>query len=50
MALSPSYCSLVQIRNDGKIKWKQLDYQLGDIGTNMEDGGFQIHLAEFNLC
>ncbi|TVY50079.1 Mediator of RNA polymerase II transcription subunit [Lachnellula occidentalis] len=37
VALSPSYCSAVQIRNDGKIKWKQLDYHLGDIGSSMED-------------
>jgi mediator of RNA polymerase II transcription subunit 16 len=37
VALSPSYCSVVQIRNDGKIKWKQLEYHLGDIGSSMED-------------
>lgn len=37
VALSPSYCSLVQIRNDGKVKWKQLDYHLGNIGSSMED-------------
>lgn len=37
IALSPTYCSMVQIRNDGKVKWKQLDYHMGDIGSSMED-------------
>jgi mediator of RNA polymerase II transcription subunit 16 len=36
-ALSPSYCSIVQIRNDGKIKWKHLEYHMGDMGSNVED-------------
>jgi len=27
----------VVIRNDGKVKWKQLDYHMGDIGSSMED-------------
>ncbi|RAL63790.1 hypothetical protein DID88_003434 [Monilinia fructigena] len=27
-ALSPSTCSMVQIRNDGKVRWKQLEYHL----------------------
>ena len=40
VALSPSYCSIVQIRNDGKVKWKQLDYHMGEIGTSMDDGIF----------
>lgn len=35
--LSPTYCSAVQIRNDGKVKWNKLDYHLGDIETSMED-------------
>ena len=40
VALSPSYSSVVQIRNDGKVKWKHLEYHLGDIGSSMEDGKF----------
>ena len=36
-ALSPSYCSAVQIRNDNKVKWKRLDYHLGDIGSSKDD-------------
>jgi hypothetical protein len=36
-ALSPSYCSAVQIRNDGKVKWKRLDYHMGHIGSSKDD-------------
>ncbi|KAF4633171.1 hypothetical protein G7Y89_g4945 [Cudoniella acicularis] len=49
VALSPSYCSLVQIRNDGKIKWKQLDYHLGDIGSSMEDPQYAAVIAALSL-
>ena len=38
-AFSPSYASMVQIKNDGKLKWRSPEYQLGgDIGSSMEDG------------
>lgn len=37
IAFSPSYCSLVQLKGDGKVQWQQLDYRLGDLGTSMED-------------
>jgi mediator of RNA polymerase II transcription subunit 16 len=37
IAFSPSYCSLVQLKADGKVQWQQLDYRLGDLGTSMED-------------
>lgn len=46
VALSPSYCSVVQIRNDGKVKWKQLEYHLGDIGSSMEDRRLSYGLIE----
>ncbi len=42
VALSPSYCSVVAIKNDGKVKWRQLDYHLGDIGTSMDDRTSQL--------
>lgn len=29
---------MMQIGNDGKVRWKQLDYRIGDIGSSMEDG------------
>ncbi|TVY15907.1 Mediator of RNA polymerase II transcription subunit 16 [Lachnellula arida] len=49
VALSPSYCSVVQIRNDGKIKWKQLEYHLGDIGSSMEDSQYSAVVAALAL-
>jgi mediator of RNA polymerase II transcription subunit 16 len=51
-ALSPSYCSAVQIRNDGKVKWKRLDYHLGDIGSSKDDRKqFNFHFgASLTAC
>ncbi|KAI9644713.1 Mediator of RNA polymerase II transcription subunit 16 [Ciborinia camelliae] len=49
VALSPSTCSLVQIRNDGKVKWKQLDYHLGEIGSSMEDPRYAAMIAALSL-
>ncbi|TVY60790.1 Mediator of RNA polymerase II transcription subunit, partial [Lachnellula suecica] len=49
VALSPSYCSVVQIRNDGKVKWKQLDYHLGDIGSSSEDPQYAAVVAALAL-
>jgi hypothetical protein len=43
--LSPTYCSAVQMRNDGKVKWNKLDYHMGDIGSSMEDRELPISLA-----
>ncbi|KAK2624763.1 hypothetical protein QTJ16_005956 [Diplocarpon rosae] len=49
VALSPTYCSAVQIRTDGKVKWKQLDYHLGSIGTSMEDPIYSAAIAALSL-
>ncbi|KAH8662907.1 mediator of RNA polymerase-like protein II transcription subunit 16 [Tricladium varicosporioides] len=49
VALSPSYCSLVQIRNDGKVKWKELEYHLGDIGSSMDDAQYSAVIAALAL-
>ncbi|KAH8592398.1 mediator complex, subunit Med16 [Bisporella sp. PMI_857] len=35
--LSPTHSSVAQIGNDGKVKWRQLDYRLGDIGSSLEE-------------
>lgn len=47
--LSPSYCSVVQIRNDGKVKWKQLDYHMGDIGSGMNDPRYAAIIASLAI-
>ncbi|KAH6719322.1 mediator of RNA polymeras-like protein II transcription subunit 16 [Leptodontidium sp. MPI-SDFR-AT-0119] len=49
VALSPSYCSTVQIRNDGKIKWKKLDYHLGDIGNSMDEPLYSAVITALSL-
>lgn len=49
VALSPSYCSMVAIRNDGKVKWKQLDYHLGDIGASMDDSMYSAFITALAL-
>jgi mediator of RNA polymerase II transcription subunit 16 len=41
VALSPTYSSVVQLRNDGNVKWKQLEY-MGNIGSSMDDGIFSV--------
>ncbi|RFU33515.1 hypothetical protein B7463_g2798, partial [Scytalidium lignicola] len=48
-AFSPSFCSLVQIRNDGKIKWKPLEYHINDIGSTMEDPQYAAMIAALAL-
>ncbi|KAK0128828.1 mediator complex subunit [Cadophora gregata] len=49
VALSPSYCSVVQLRNDGKVKWKQLDYHLGDIGKSMDEPLYSAVITALSL-
>lgn len=36
-ALSPTHLSVVQKGCDGKIKWNPLVYNMGEIGTSLED-------------
>lgn len=38
VAFSPTFCSMVQMGEDGKIKWNKLHYPMGDIGNSMHDG------------
>ncbi|THV55740.1 hypothetical protein BGAL_0004g00630 [Botrytis galanthina] len=49
VALSPSTCSLVQMRNNGKVKWKQLDYHLGDVGSTMEHPRYAAMIAALSI-
>lgn len=36
-ALSPTHLSVVQKGCDGKIKWNPLVYNMGEIGTSIQD-------------
>ena len=38
-AMAPSYFSMVQIGNDGKVKWKQPEYRGGDIASGTDGNG-----------
>lgn len=44
-ALSPTTCSMIQLRNDGSIKWRSLDYQMGDLGSTMDDRELPVELV-----
>lgn len=37
VAFSPTYCSMIQMGDDGKIRWNKLHFPLGDIGNSMQD-------------
>lgn len=49
VAFSPSSCSLVQLKNDGKVSWQRLDYRLGDLGTSMADPMYGATIAALSL-
>lgn len=37
-AFSPTYCSMIQINDDGKVRWSKLQFPMGDIGNSMQEG------------
>lgn len=37
VTFSPTYCSMIQMGDDGKVRWNKLHYPLGDIGNSMQD-------------
>ncbi|KFY20265.1 hypothetical protein V491_03862 [Pseudogymnoascus sp. VKM F-3775] len=49
-ALSPTHLSVVQKGCDGKIKWSPLTYNMGDIGTSLEDTQYAAVIAGFNMA
>ncbi|OBT45969.1 hypothetical protein VE00_03746 [Pseudogymnoascus sp. WSF 3629] len=49
-ALSPTHLSVVQKGCDGKIKWNPLVYNMGDIGTSLEDTQYAAVIAGFNMA
>ncbi|KAM0504405.1 hypothetical protein ACHAP8_002813 [Fusarium lateritium] len=48
IAFSPTYCSMVQMGEDGKIKWAKLHYPHGDVGNSMQDANYAGSIAA--LC
>ncbi|KAF4455021.1 mediator of rna polymerase ii transcription subunit 16 [Fusarium austroafricanum] len=49
VAFSPTYCSMVQMGEDGKVKWNKLHYPLGDIGNSMQDAHYSGSIAALTV-
>ncbi|RGP70630.1 mediator of rna polymerase ii transcription subunit 16 [Fusarium sporotrichioides] len=49
IAFSPTYCSMVQMGEDGKIKWTKLHYPQGDIGNSMQDANYAGSIAALSV-
>lgn len=45
VAFSPTQCSMIQMSEDGKIKWCKLQYPLGDIGNSSQDAHYAASVA-----
>ncbi|UKZ66623.1 uncharacterized protein TrAtP1_007795 [Trichoderma atroviride] len=45
VAFSPTQCSMIQMSEDGKIKWCKLQYPLGDIGNSHQDAHYASSVA-----
>jgi hypothetical protein len=37
ISFSPTFCSMMQVTDDGKVKWSKLQFPDGDIGNSMQD-------------
>ncbi|KAL4730579.1 Mediator of RNA polymerase II transcription subunit 16 [Fusarium chlamydosporum] len=49
VAFSPTHCSMVQMGEDGKIKWNKLHYPHGDIGNSMQDAYYAGSIAALSV-
>ncbi|KAI3586589.1 mediator complex, subunit Med16 [Fusarium oxysporum f. sp. albedinis] len=49
VAFSPTFCSMVQMGEDGKIKWNKLHYPMGDIGNSMHDAQYCGSIAALTV-
>lgn len=49
VAFSPTHCSMVQLSDDGKIKWCKLQYPLGDIGNSNQDVAYGATIAALTV-
>ncbi|KHN99933.1 Mediator of RNA polymerase II transcription subunit 16 [Metarhizium album ARSEF 1941] len=49
-AFSPTYCSMVQIGDDGKLRWNKLQYPLGDIGNTPQDPHYTATIAALSIA
>ncbi|KAH7196805.1 mediator complex, subunit Med16 [Fusarium flagelliforme] len=49
IAFSPTHCSMVQMGEDGKMKWNKLHYPHGDIGNSMQDAHYVGSIAALSV-
>ncbi|EQL03843.1 Mediator of RNA polymerase II transcription subunit 16 [Ophiocordyceps sinensis CO18] len=45
VAFSPTHCSMVQLGDDGKIRWSKLHYPMGDIGNSTQEDHYAATMA-----
>ncbi|KAL7945985.1 mediator complex, subunit Med16 [Trichoderma barbatum] len=50
VAFSPTHCSMVQVSDDGKIKWCKLQYPLGDIGNSYQEVRYGATVAALTVA
>ncbi|KAJ2971586.1 hypothetical protein NQ176_g7619 [Zarea fungicola] len=49
-AFSPTHCSMIQIGDEGKVKWSRLHYPAGDIGENPTEGVYAASVAGLSIA
>ncbi|KAL7786186.1 mediator complex, subunit Med16 [Trichoderma ceciliae] len=49
VAFSPTHCSMIQMSEDGKIRWCKLQYPLGDIGNSNQDVHYGATIAALTV-
>ncbi|XP_044724698.1 mediator complex subunit 16 domain-containing protein [Hirsutella rhossiliensis] len=45
VAFSPTHCSMVQLGDDGRMRWSKLHYLMGDIGNSMQEAHYAASIA-----
>ncbi|KYK58612.1 Mediator of RNA polymerase II transcription subunit 16 [Drechmeria coniospora] len=45
VAFSPTHCSMIQLGDDGQVRWNKLHHPLGDIGDSMHDAHYAASIA-----
>ncbi|KAF4984834.1 hypothetical protein FZEAL_62 [Fusarium zealandicum] len=49
VAFSPTHCSMIQMGDDGKVRWNKLHYPLDDIGNSMQDPHYAGSIAALTV-
>ncbi|KAH6608645.1 hypothetical protein Trco_001991 [Trichoderma cornu-damae] len=49
VAFSPTHCSMMQMSDDGKLRWCKLQYPLGDIGNSHQEVHYAATIAALTV-